>query len=537
MKKIFSIALLSLMMVSCSDSNTTKVDLPFHTEFKTTEGWSLDAGAKFDPSVSASEGSGSIRLQKAGESWVTSDRITSDIRFPVKAGATYTISFKSKTQTFPPPLLEVYGAMSSGEGFIENSDGTMCTNSQKGVWEDNHVIIKIPNNQMIKYFQIKILMLPKRSKNAPIWIDDVRFSEGVVLPDISAKKSFLGSITRIDKEGNIEIKQNGKFVPFFPIGIYTDEDRKDWSIYRKLGFNMNMWASNVASIRKSKESGLYSMMQIVQYMVPVDPAWIPQDEKKKKEHLKRTLESIQKENLWDNLLFYYVDNEFYTLDKKFTDIIDIVRHEDKNAHPIYMLNGAYGLARMYNDFIDLTGTYVAKDGYETPIVENFLVLNTTQNQKIPVVFAQINRGVGKNFKPILYGAIAKGVKGVGFWRDGGSAGDIAKRAVAMQLPQVAKEIAQMMPVVRAPLAKNEEQGSCDNEKLLYGTKITPKEGYMIISNPTRKKREAQCSFTHFPYTIQKVEDYFSHQKAGDVKNNSFKVSLEPYEAKVLKLVK
>ncbi len=536
MRKMFLFLGISLLLTGCLDAKKNDIALPFSTDFKSAKGWSLDAGAKFDSSVSASAGSGSIRLAKAGSSWVMCDRIISDFKLPVESGRTYTLSFKSKTQSFPPPALEVYGAMLGEDGVIANSGGTMCANSQKGVWEENYVVIRIPKNDMIKYFKPKILMLPKRGISAPVWIDDIRFEEGVKLPLRSLKKQFEGSVTRIDSLGNIEIKKDGRFVPFFPIGIYVDEKRADWSIYKKMGFNINMWASSAASIMKSKKAGLYAMMQVVQYIVPVSDDWIPQDPVKKATHLHTTLQNIKKKGLFENLLFYYIDNEFYHMKSSFIDTVDMIRKEDQGAHPIYMLSGSYGLARMYNNYVDLTGTYVAEDGYETPIVENFEVLDKTPGQQQPVVFAQINRGVGENFRAVLYGAIAKGARGVGFWRDGGSAGRIEKRPVAKQLPKIAKEIVQLMPLILTD-HQTKWQATSSSEKLLYGTRELNGEAYLIVSNPTRKVVDAAFTFKGVPYQPRLAEDYFSHQKIGDVKNGVLSLSIQPHDALVVKLAR
>lgn len=535
--KIESLPLLLILLLSaCSLLSKSDVKLPYSTEFHDIKGWSLDAGAKFDAAVSATPGSGSIRLSHAGESWVTSDRITSDFRLPVEAGKVYTLSFKSKTETFPPPALEVYGVLVGESGPIDNSDGTMCANSRKGVWEENFVTIRIPKNSAIKYFKIKILMLSKRGISAPVWIDDVKFTKGVALPPYTPKKSFEGAITRVDKEGNIEIKKGERFEPFFPIGIYTDENRADWHHYRKLGFNTNMWASDAASIEKSKKAGLFSMMQIVQYIVPVGEDWIPQNPKRKIAHLRRTLHAIRESGLWDNLLFYYVDNEFYHLKPEFTKIIDIVREEDRHSHPIYMLSGAYGLARIYNDYVDLTGTYVAKDGFPEPTVEAFEVLERTPGQKQPVVFAQINRGVGKNFRAIAYAAIAKGAKGIGFWRDGGSAGPIEKRPIAGVLPTFAKEIASLLPLIRTPLESG-WHAVCDNDALIHGERRMQGRGYLILSNPTDEIQHGDFRPEGLGYVPKEVKNYLTHRKVAVVKNGVFRVQIKPHDAMVLELVR
>ena len=536
MYKTFLTGCLLLLLSACNSVGESEIKLPFFTDFKDSKGWSLDAGAKFDAVVSSEPGSGSIRLEKAADNWMLCDRVTSDFQLPVKAGKTYTLSFKTKTETFPPPLIEASGALYGKDGFIVNSDGTMCANSQKGIWEENYVIIRIPKNELIRFMKIKLLLMPKRSISAPVWIDDVKFVEGVQLPPRSPKKAFEGSVTRVDKLGNIEIKKDGKFVPFFPIGIYTDENRADWSVYKKMGFNTNMWASNAYDIKKAKDAGLYSMLQIVQYIVPVGEDWIPQDPKKKMVHLHKTLQRIEEDGLGNMLLSYYVDNEFYHLKPTFIKIIDTIRSRDKKRRPIYMLSGAYGMARIYNNYVDFTGTYVAEDRYETPIVENLAVLNATPNQTQPPVIGQINRGVGKNFRPVVYAAIAKGARGIGFWRDGGSASKIEERPIFQQLRQIANEIEALMPLIRMR-CETKWKATCDSERVIFGTRTLGGEGYMIVSNPSGKMREVTFTVSDMGYDVKRVDDYFSHHKVTDVNNGTFVLKLKPYDAVVVKLTK
>ncbi len=534
MQKYYYLFFLFVFTISAF-SGEDVVRLPYKNNFKHISGWSLDAGARFDTSVSVTPGSGSVCLKKSGNSWVMSDRITSDFKIPVQAGRSYTLVFKSRTDLFPPPVLEVYGALYTESGFLGNSLGTMCANSKKGIWEDNYVIIRIPDNPAIKYFKIKILMLPKRGISAPVWIDDIAFYEGVSLPsEISPKKDFAGSVVRVDVLGNIDIRKDGVFVPFFPIGIYTDEKRSDWSRYRRMGFNLNMWASNAAAIQKSKDAGLYSMMQLVQYVIPVSNNWIPQNPRQKRIYLRKRLDEIKSRGLWENLLFYYVDNEFYHLKPEFTEIIDIVRQKDHHAHPIYMLSGAYGLARMYNRYVDMTGTYVAKDGYADSTVGHFEVLRVQPGQLQPVVFAQINRGVGENFRAIVYASLAKGARGIGFWRDGGSAGPIDNRPVARQLPKIAKEIEKLMPLIRTS-CQTQWHVRADNDEIVYGTRTLDGAGYLIIANPTAGTQKVHFSLQGLSYVPKSVEDYFSHTKVASVKNGAFTLEIKAHDGIVVKL--
>ena len=535
MKKLILIPAI-FFFSSCSLSSEEIKQIPHTSNFETSKGWSLGSGASFDIDQKA------IKFSQSGSTWMTTDRLTSEFKFPIKPNQTYTISFKSKTSTWPPPSLEVYGTFYNESGQISNSLGTMTANSKKDTWELNTVYIDVPNNLEIKYFKIKILNLPKRGVDGDIWIDDVSFDEGLVLfkEDVK-KKSFNGSVTKVDELGNIEIFKNGKFEPFFPIGIYTDHKRADWSIYKKQGFNIAMWADGGAAVKKAKDVGLYSSMQIVQYILPSDPSWIPQEENKKIAHLKKRLKEIKDRGLEKDLLFYYLDNEFYHLDKRYTQVVDIVidQDRDKNGnrmHPIYMLSGTYGLARKYNKRVDFTGTYVAEDRYERDRTDAFSVLNQTQNQTQPAVIAQINRGVDKNFRPILFGAIAKGAKGMAFWRDGGSVGDISKQPWWKDLPKISKEIEQMMPLIRSN-HKTSWSALSDEKELIYGTRTLNNIGYMIIANPTRVEKSVTFSLSNLPYKPTAVLDYFTNQKTGQTKEDGISLVIAPQSSKVIKLVK
>ena len=528
---------ITILFTACFASNEETMALPYRSDFSSNaNGWSLGAGAKYDAKAKA------VKLSKSGTTWATSDRLVSEFKLPIEPNKTYTISFKSKTDIWPPPSLEVFGTYYSKKDRISNSMGTMTANSKTGTWEESTVYIDVPNNLEIKYFTIRILSLPKKGKDGNIWIDDVTFKEGFhTSQNKPIKKAFEGSVTRFDKLGNIEIKKNGIFEPFFPIGIYTDHKRADWSIYKKQGFNIAMWTDGSGAIQKAKSASLYSSMQIVQYMVSVDPEWIPQEENKKIAHLKNTLQKIKDKGLEKDLLFYYVDNEFYHIKDEYTKIMDIVIEQDKDKngnrmHPIYMLSGTYGLARKYNKRIDFTGTYVAQDRFETDITNALLTLNETQNQTQPAIIAQINRGVDNNFRPILFGAIAKGARGMAFWRDGGSVGDIAKQSWWSELPKIAKEIELMMPLIRAN-HKTSWSVKADNNKIIYGTRTVDNQGYMILANPTRKEISVTFTPNNLPYKVASIKDYFTKQSAGLVKENSFTITLLAQSSKVIKLVK
>ena len=525
---LFFISIISF--VSCSHSNEKELSLPYKSEFKTEKNWDLSAGAKIDRKLNA------VKLAHAGSTWLTSDRLVSEFTLPIKANSTYTISLKSKTDTWPPPSVEISGSYYNNGEFIANSLGSMITNSAKGIWEESTVYIETPNNQAINRFKIRIIDMPKKGKDGNIWIKDVNFKKGFhTTLKKPIKKTFNSSLVKIDKLGNIQIKNDGKFKPFFPIGIYTNNQRKNWNIYKKQGFNIAMWTDNASSIKKAKDAGLYSSMQLIQYIIPVEEEWIPQADNKKIAHLKKTIQEIKNKNLDKDLLFYYIDNEFYHLKKEYTQIVDIVKELDGGLHPLYMLSGTYAIARKYNKRVDFTGTYAAEDMYEDDRTKAFSTLNQTQNQNQPTIIAQINRGVDKNFKAILFGAIAKGARGMAFWKDGADGVNIEKQPWWDELPKISKEIEKMMPLITSTQFTSWSV-ACRDEKVVFGTREVNKEGFMIISNPTRKEKTVTFDIHELPYKATSIEDYFTHKTMGKVNNNSFSITLKPQSAEVLKLV-
>jgi len=536
MKRTIVIFVLIISFVSCSSSNEEKLTLPYKSNFSTSKEWNLGSDAIIDTKENA------IKLSQPGKNWRTSDRAISEFQLPIKADKTYTISLKLKSGVWPPPSVEVSGIYYGNNGFIANSLGTLITSSKAGIWEESTVYIHVPNNQEIKSLKIKIVDMPKKSINGNIWIKDITFKEGFfTTKQKPSKKSFEGSVTKIDKLGNIEIFKNGKFEPFFPIGIHTDHKRADWSIYKNQGFNIAMWADGANAIQKAKNAGLYSSMQLVHYIIPVSDDWIPQEQNQKIAHLKATLKKIKTQGLTNDLLFYYIDNEFYHLKKKYTEVVDIAINQDydqsgKRMHPIYMLSGTYGVARKYNKRVDFTGTYVAEDRYETDRTDAFVTLNDTQNQTQPTIIAQINRGVGLNFRPILFGAIARGARGMAFWRDGGkNVGDISNKSWWSELPKISKEIELMMPLIRAD-HKTSWSVSTNNDKVIFGTRTVNGLGYMILANPTRSEKIVTFTLENFSYNPSAIIDYFTHKKIGKVQGDKVTLSIEAQNSKVIKLI-
>ncbi len=170
MKRFILILLSLIFFSSCSRSSEETIDSSYGKSTRIKDGWDLSAKTTIDSKEKA------IRLSHSGINWRTSDRAISKFKYPAIADKTYTISLKSKTNTWPPPSVEISGSYYSGEEFISNSLGSMITNSKVGEWEESTVYIDIPNNKAINRFTIRIIDLPKRGKDGNIWIKDVTFN-------------------------------------------------------------------------------------------------------------------------------------------------------------------------------------------------------------------------------------------------------------------------------------------------------------------------------------------------------------------------
>ncbi len=500
--------------------------------------------AFFDPTVShKKDNSGSIKL-----SFIKKVDLKEPIK--VKIGKTYTFSVYSKTNSWPPPNLYLAIRYAGGDTFA----WSRSSNSKIGQWQENTIFFTpLKNDKIIPY-----LYIPDKIDGVDndIWVDDIYLGEGKSFNEPPGEKiGFNGKLVRVDALGNIEVKKNGKFEPFFPMCIYADNRRKDFSIYKKQGFNCNMWAGIFSAVKKGKEAGLFSSFDISAHVIGA--GWEGVDSKDinvRAMNLKKLIKRFEKEKLTDSILFYYYDNEMWKEWKNLKKIVNAVKSTDKDAknrrlHPIYMLNGNPAVARKYSNnivnFMDLTGAYVGAgwgavgDGD----VSSLEILDNYPDQNSPAVIAQMQASIGKSFRPILFASIAKGAKGMGFWRDFYKKDTPDPRRIRVEdslwwddLPNIKKEIDMMMPLIRQP-HWTKWKATTDDNKIVIGTRELNDNGYLILANLSPKKKTITIKLNNLPYNAKKIQDYFTKKEVSKVNNNSFKISLKPHDTGVYKLLK
>ena len=125
---------------------------------------------------------------------------------------------------------------------------------------------------------------------------------------------------------------------------------------------------------------------------------------------------------------------------------------------------------------------------------------------------------------------------MGFWRDGGSVVKIEEQPWWDDLPKIAEEIKLMMPLIRAD-HKTLWGATCDNKKIIFGTRTVDNLGHMIIANPTGIEKRVTFTLNDLPYKISSSRDYFNKKLAGKIEGNKLMITLAPQSSKVLTLAK
>jgi len=391
-----------------------------------------------------------------------------------------------------------------------------------------------------------------------IWADDVYFGEGVGFEQPpAAKRAFNGANVRVDPLGNFEVLRSSGCHLFFPLCIFADQNRADWSIYSKQGFNCDMWGGQAANlVQRAKNAvssfnpdGMMSGFQIAQYISLY--GWVynnPAD-------LANTINGLKSSSLINNILMYYWDNEEawrgWDVPKTITDT---VKRVDVNAsgqrmHPIYVLQGDMGMARTYRDassrtFADVVGTYTPGSNTAGPggNANGLTILNNVEGQDTPVVFAQVNLPQGYSFRTTIYSAIAHGARGVGVYRDGAPGPEFPQAKPVEQLewwpdlPNIRREIDQMMPLIREPHWTSWRITSSASV-IDFGTRDHNGEGYVIVANPSGQAVTTTFTIANLPYTPVSANNFFTNAPVASVSNAAFTVMIPAYQTAVYRLAK
>jgi len=501
-----------------------------------SDGWSVAWGATYDPTVSrTSDGSGSLNIGKEGA-------LVGSSKMPVESGKTYTYSLYLKEEGLLPGTIRIFIKIFSSSGaYIRNASGTNQGIVEKNTWYESSVIVSPKQGEA--FVQVLATRLAGESPGVNnTWVDDFYVGEGIGFEQPpTPKKEFSGSKVRVDALGNMEVFKNNSWKPFFPMCMFADNGRPNWTIYSEQGFNCNMWAAGVGPILKAKNAtssfnpdGMMSAFEVAPYTTPLGWGYNRLD------WMLTALREINDAGLSDDILMYYWDNEnAYDQWDVPKNVFEIIKEEDtvngERMHPIYALQGNHGVARMYNNssvqMTDVVGTYTltGNDGGAGGSAAGFIILDNIQGQGNPVVIAQINAGTGSSFRHVLYDAIIQGAKGLGFWRDFYSPSQgksVDQRTWWPDFPSLRREIDQLLPIIRKPhwtsWALIPPQGETN---ISFGTRDYQGEGFVILTNKSSSSKTVTFTIQGLSYQPQKVHDFFTENEVTNVSNGSFTVTL------------
>ena len=194
-----------------------------------------------------------------------------------------------------------------------------------------------------------------------------------------------------------------------------------------------------------------------------------------------------------------------------------------------MLNGiAEGVARRYNNYVDVTGTYASRSGNEINLhkkpINSFAILQEAQSQKIPVSIVQMQCYYHNLFIPYLFKSIGDGAKGLMFWRGGKTPSkfkcpkDFTQNKWASEIKGkdgVFAKIDKLLPIIREPLDTN-WSATVDNKDISIATLDHNGIQYLILANFSNRKQEVLIKLKNLK--ISKVENFFTKKSLLFLKN-------------------
>jgi hypothetical protein len=452
------------------------------------------------------------------------------------------------SNTWPSGVSTFIGIYNSSKAFDRNCCGSRQLTNQAGAWQETAILYRAGAGDA--YVRLKVVRVDSARNDGHIWLDDIYVGEGIGFEQPPAeKKAFDGAMVRIDELGNFEVLQQGGWKAFFPFCIYQDVSKPTYQIYSDQGFNCVMFNQLSTSIaQKAKDAvsphnpdGMMAMGGISYWTQPGYGGF------GNIESLMQKMQVLVNSPQISNILAYYWDNEAYDqydFPKLVTDTIKVydVDQDGQRLHPIYMLQGNEGMARMYNEMVDSVGTYVVGGleghwGGETGLP----VLDNIEGQRNPLGIGIIPAGdrsarTAGGFRRYFYNLLIAGAKGMAYYRDPTHGDEVPLDTLSVwpEFEIVRQEIDQLLPLIRQPHWTTWETTS-SSDVLNLGTRDYDGEGYIILVNPMGASETATISIHGLPYTVEAGYDYFTGKRVVDVSNNTLMVTLPAYGTAVFRL--
>ncbi len=478
---------------------------------------------------------------------------------PVKEGRWYIVSGYMYVESLPADVMRYYIEYMHGDDAIDIPNYPVVGISKSKSWQEFVLPVYIKKGLNIDNIKLTFRdvgeMKASSYDSSDVWIDDISLHEvkdssslfGLTKP--SQKQSFEGALVKVDSLGNFSLKQEQKFEPFFPVIIYPNGKIEDWDKYKKKGFNTIMCTS-LKEAQKAIELGMHWIWSLYDYGI-YDGGNVGY------ERFLREYQYIKehKKELFDNLLYFYWDNETYLLFDSIKRFSDAIKRSDVDENGV-----RYRPFMMQLDFSTANANYVNEDfslvdlqsGYANPMIfeandpqnyqgvnfkgnydgefANFALFDHIPGVKIPKTIFVVNSPFGdKHIENTIFTALARGAKGVAYWKDGGSQPSVETKAWWKTFDKFSDKLKQMLPLIRTPnwTSWSVDRSLRDDEDgLVIGTRDLENKRCIIYASRSDKEEVVHIT-TQNVKDDQQIVEYFSHKVIGSWKDCSYDMTISP----------
>jgi len=528
----------------------------------------------FDEATSSSGNDGCFLLTDAkGAGTDGHDQIELKLSeaIPVNPNTTYTFSFKMKTPSLcPSPGVQVFQRFYKADGTTNVSLGSNFHSSEIDTWETMSFSFVTPDDavkfkfSMTNFFEYEGVTCDDCGCDAgnddcwPIYLDELYMVEDICFDEEPvAKEAYTDHPDkRIDAYGNIEIYENNEWKAFFPLMVYTtnyriapfpqyenndyvyssndnDASNDGYNLYSAMGFNTAAWSSIGFTLPYVIDAGMFGNIALDNYGFDNDPVG----------ELEEDLDLIMSNGQIDDVLFMYQDNEHMHNSNVWVELFETVR--SYTTALIYQLNGHPGHAARYNnencDYVNVNGTYIGPNRFQKLItLDN---LNTNSN---PASIAQYTTGdQDKDIRPVVYGSIAHGARGFGYFWDRpyvkdendeivyNPDGDIQNASWYEDFNNIACEVNNMLPIIRMP-HWNPFDITADNDKVDFGARVYDGQLYIFVANSSETAEQVNFDLSGANLFGSAVTDYNYDTAMGSMVGMNYSLTLEAGAGMLLK---
>jgi hypothetical protein len=477
--------------------------------------------------------------------------------FQLKGGRAYEVVLRMKADVFPLGQNVAFKAQGPGQAAGESSWNV----SRAGVWEDVYLPV-YPVADGRWEIEVRVVPLHKyASTPSTIFVDpDIAVhelplgSEAAARRDVDVAKdkdAFASSTERIDGLGNVYVLRGGGWKHIFPRMMYrgTNTDFATmFGRYKEYGFTgvMDVWTA--AQADELIKSGLEDIAISANDGTSSFASFWPV--------VDRVYQWATTNGRHANVLWYNLDNENSYLGNfgyqdALRDHVD-ADHLDPltgtRSHPIYYLNGHFGMPRTYESrrVMDITGSYVGGGLVGEPTLPTMprptvAIEFLGQNQRAPTTVIQLQSYLQQYFVPSLFYGLIQGGRAMSVWRDGttygGSQDDFRNNVWAGAFKdEVSPRLDRMLDLLETPHFTTWSASTSQFPDVRIGTRELSCTGYLILASFAAEDRSVVVSLQG----LNAVEalDLFDGSHIADVVDGQFALTMGHYNGgyRVIRLV-